>query len=121
MTKIAQTVLKNKQTVNKRKGHVYYPNTINAYPSRALDTLVSEHPSEVPLTLPLEKTLSNHSAGTCNGDLVRAGGARKILKENRDIVRKAFRADSNFKSVCNCGRNVIPGREVEIWERARDP
>ncbi|MBA7654442.1 hypothetical protein ES703_62321 [subsurface metagenome] len=120
MTKIVQTDSKSKQTVSKRKEHVYYPHTINVYPPRALDTLVSEPPSEVPLTLPLEKTLSNHSKDTCIDDLVRVWGARKILKENQDIVRKTFRSDSNFKSVCLCGRNVIPGREVEIWERARD-
>ncbi|GAH95782.1 unnamed protein product, partial [marine sediment metagenome] len=47
MTKIEQTDLKSKHAVSKRKGHVCYPHTINVYPPRALDTLVSEHPSEV--------------------------------------------------------------------------
>jgi len=80
---------------------------------------VSKPPSEPPLTLPLEKILSKDSTGTCNDDLVRAGGIKKILTVNQDIVRKSFISDSNFKGVCNCGRNVIPDQDVEIWERAR--
>ncbi|MBA7524373.1 hypothetical protein ES705_16511 [subsurface metagenome] len=79
---------------------------------------VSKPPSEPPLILPLEKILSSHSTGTCNDDLVRAGGIKRILKENRNMVRKNYILDSVFKSVCNCGRNVVPDREVEIWERA---
>jgi len=80
---------------------------------------VSEPLSDSPLTLPLEKILSSHSTSTCNDGLVRAGGTKKILKENRKMVRKNFISDGTFKSVCNCGRNVIPDRDVEIWERAR--
>jgi hypothetical protein len=79
---------------------------------------ISEPPSDSPLTLPLEKILSRHSTGTCNDDLVRAGGTKRILTDNQDIVRKSFISDSNFKGACNCGRNVIPDQDVEIWERA---
>lgn len=84
------------------------------------DGTISCHkpPFDPPPPLPLEKTLSSHSGGTCNGDLVRARGRNEILKENQNIIKEVFSGDENFKSVCLCGKNIVPGKDVEVWERA---